>query len=177
MNADGEWGAAAIGAPSSGRLWPVLILMLIGMNASIVGATVYFALSDGSVATEPEYYAKALRFEETIRQRERSAELGWIARPTVRWLDNGRAARLVVTLSDREGRAINGARVTAVAFANVRSGERQPLNLGPTDLGAGEYEAPIRIDRPGLWHIRIGAEHEGSSFVRETDLLVPDPAR
>lgn len=162
--------------PSGGHLWPMLIVGLLCLNATIVGATVYFATSDESVATEPDYYAKALRYEDTIRQRGINEQLGWRISPTLRAAADGRSMELAAELIGRDGRPIADARIEAVAFASVRSRARQSLALKSLPTHAGEYAAPIRIDRSGQWCFRFTATRDGQTFTSETTLLVPELA-
>jgi nitrogen fixation protein FixH len=174
---NGTHKAAGTVRPRSGRWWPMLIVSLLGMNASIVGVTVYFAFSDKSAATEPDYYAKALDFDSTIRQREASARLGWTAAPMLRATKDGKSMELAITLVDREDRPVTGATVSAIAFASARSGQRQAISLVAVDSLSGVYAAPLGIDRSGRWNIRITATRGGDTFMRETDLLVPELSR
>ncbi len=165
-------------APSkrSGRIWPLLIVMLIGLNSSIVAITIYFASSDRTVAIEPEYYAKALKFDDTIRQREASNALGWTATSAIRAAEGSRGMALEIAIVDRDGRPVADAKVSAVAFASVRSGERQCIALCPSSSSTGMYTGRIRIARAGIWHLSITAKRLDDTFLQETDVLVQELA-
>jgi nitrogen fixation protein FixH len=163
-------------APTSGRLpkfWPGIIFGLIGLNMCIVAVTVFYATRDPSVATEPDYYAKALHYDQTIMQREANTKLGWSAMPTLEANADRSAMNLVVILADTKDQPVPGAHVTAVAFASARSGQRQALSLVPVEGQAGKYAAPVSIDRPGVWELRITALRGDDTFTRETNLMVP----
>lgn len=161
------------GAPvRRSKIWPGMIFALIGLNMTIVGFTIYFATADRSVATEPDYYAKALNYDAEIKLREASRALGWTASAGLRPAADQRGMDLTIALADREGKPIEGAQVSAVVFANVRSGNRQTLTLSQ-DSSASVYAAPVRIDRSGVWHVRVSAVRGDQTFARETDLLVP----
>ena len=162
-------------------LWPSFIFALLGMNAAIVAVTVFFAATDQSVATEPDYYAKAMNFEHTARVRESSRALGWTAVPEFRADRAAGTMRLVITLADREGRPVLDADVRAEVFPSARSSQRQQLALvgsassptGTVDPAGAEYAAAVRVNRPGLWRIRIDATRRGDEFATECDLLIP----
>jgi nitrogen fixation protein FixH len=162
----------AIG-PGAGRMWPAMIVGLISLNASIVAVTVFFAFSDKSVATEPDYYTKALNYNDTILQRATNQRLAWRLTPSLRPASDGRSIELAASLADRDGAPIAGARIETIAFASVRSGARQQLQLAAS-RAPGEYTAPIRIDRPGQWYLRFTVVSGADTFTRETTLLVPD---
>ncbi len=170
----------SVGAPArrgTGRIWPLLIVALIAMNASIVGITVYFATSDKSGSVEPDYYAQALKYGDTIRQRATSAALGWTAEPSLRAAAGGRTMDLVIALEDRSGHPIDGAIIHVMAFASARASDRQSLTLGPDGVNTGQYVSLIRIDRSGLWCLRITVQRGADTFSRQTDLLIPDQPR
>lgn len=152
-------------------LWPMIIVGLLLMNVTIVVVTVVLAAGDPSAAVEPDYYAKALAFEGTMKQREANSRLGWMAEPTLRTATDARTPELVVRLTDRDHKPLTGARVTITAFPSARSGERQSLTAAPTS--SGQYTTPIRIARGGIWIIRIVATLGDSTFTREADLIVP----
>lgn len=152
-----------------------MVVALIALNASIVAVTVYFARNDPSASIEPDYYAKALGFEETIRLREESARLGWTATPTISWSRAPGAGTIRVELTDRDGASVTGADVSVVAFASARAAARQSLDLLPAGPGANRYESALRLGRAGLWHLRITATRDGETFFSERDVLVPDP--
>jgi len=181
------------GAPRSvrtsrGHRWVAMIFGLIGLNMTIVGFTLYFALTDKSSAIEPDYYARALKYDEVIQQRAASAALGWKATASLRPSPSGTSVELVVNLVDREGHAVERADVTATAFASVRAGERQTLTLredreAPTiEVGAtpravaGTYAAPMRLSAPGVWRVDVTAKRGRDTFAQQTDLFVPGGA-
>lgn len=152
-------------------LWPMIIVGLLLMNVTIVIVTVILAAGDPSAAVEPDYYAKALAFDSTMKQREASAKLGWTAEPSLRTAADGRTPELVVRLNDRDHQALSGAAVTITAFPSVRSGERQSLSA--TAAQPGVYITPIRITRGGIWIIRIVARVGDDVLETQTDLIVP----
>lgn len=172
MNAPRGLSGAPHAPVRRSKIWPGMIFALIGLNMTIVGFTIYFATADRSVATEPDYYAKALNYDAEIKLREASRALGWTASAALRPAADQRGMDLTITLADHEGKPIDGAQVSAVVFANVRSGNRQKLKL-VQDSSASVYAAPVRIDRSGIWHVRVSAVRGDQAFARETDLLVP----
>lgn len=148
------------------RLFPGIVFALLGLNVSIVAATVYLAHSDRSFAVEPGYDEKAMRWDETVEARRRSDSLGWDA--TVHLGDGGGAPRLTVLLTARDGAPVEGASVVAVAFASVRASQRYRLELGAA--GPGRYEAVLPSPRAGLWQVQVRASREGEAFVRDCSM-------
>jgi nitrogen fixation protein FixH len=155
-------------------LWPLMIFALIGINVCIVGVTVYFAVSDKSAAIEPNYYAKALKYDETIQLRESSAALGWNAKVTLqpgRTTDDG---KITLHLTDRDGHPIQGASATATIFASARASERLQLILQPDASSPGDYASSAHINRTGSWHIRLMVERGADRFFHEFDEYITE---
>lgn len=168
---NGQLSAPPAAPMRSGWFWPVAVCGLIGINVVIVATTVYFAVSDQSVATEPDYYAKGLAWDETARLKAMSRELGWSTNITIAEDAKTAAPALRITFSDKASVPVENLSVTAVAFANVRSGERQQLHLEADPARPGSYTAPLIVNHPGLWHVRLEAKRDDKTFIHETDVL------
>ncbi|MFN7020151.1 MAG: FixH family protein [Phycisphaerales bacterium] len=153
-----------------GRLWLLLPAGLLALNVVIVGVTVTLAVGDKSVATEPDYYRKAVNFDDEARLREESRRLGWKAEVTLGV--EGGTQRLVVRLNDASGAPVEGAAVRVEAFAHVRSGDRQRLAMKGVEGEPGAYAGAVGVDRGGLWRVNVSAERGEERFVHRTELLV-----
>lgn len=145
------------------RIWPGMVFGLLGLNMCVVGATVYLAHSDASVAIEPDYYGKALRWEEHSRADAQSRALGWTmvmnTGPAV-----GPGTTLAIALNDAQGVPVANALVRIEVFHNLRSGERQQLVL--RDNGDGVYAGRMDAGRSGLWQFRVTAMRGSDTFTR-----------
>lgn len=158
---------------SRGALWP---LALVGLLVAGAGANIAFmviATGDPTFAVEPDYYKKAVNWDRTMAQQARNASLGWTVSARVERGD-GRVARLVTRVTDAAGVPISGAEVSADAFPSARAGHVVPLALAP--VGLGEYAAPLPIERPGLWEIRLRVVRAGDAFTRTIGVDVPGPS-
>ena len=111
-------------------LWPGIVCALIGLNMCIVAVTVVLAHSDRSLAVEPDYYQKALRWENTQRQREVNRSLGWEVR--IEHSGPGTTPSVSVIITDRDGRPVEGAGVGVTAFHNARPADRSERALSET---------------------------------------------
>lgn len=155
----------------AGWIWPMFIVGLLSINATVVGVTVYCAMGDKSAAVEPDYYAKAVNFNQTLAQRETNTRLGWTADASLAPAADGGPARLCINLADASGAGLHDAVIDAELFSNLRASQRQQLKLSPT--GEGRYAAPARIDRSGLWQVRVRVQRGDQTFTHDTQLLVP----
>jgi len=154
------------------RAFPGMIFGLLGLNASIVAVTVYLAHSDPSFAVVPDYYSKALAWDDTAAQLRHNAQLGWTAGLEVGGV--GVAGRTVsVRVSDRSLAPIAGATVDVVAFHNARAGTQYTATL--SQAAPGLYQASLPLDRPGQWEFRIRVRQGAETFTASTQTAVPSP--
>jgi len=137
---------------STGRFWPIAIVVLLG--GLVTGDIIMLikATSDPSFAVEDDYYQKAENWDEYAAQRDTNSRLGWRAVLTAAVVERG-AARVSVILVDREGTPIPGAAVSVVAFHNARASNRLEGTLTWNPDGSYETELPLR--RPGIWEFRL----------------------
>jgi nitrogen fixation protein FixH len=159
-----------------GWYWPFL---LVGLLAAGVGANLYFlarAVGDPSFAVEPDYYAKAIAWDAHQAQARDNAALGWSVALDVTPADlaTGRA-HLVAKLTDRDGRAVDGAAVALTAFHNARAAEVLTATLAET--AAHDYAADVPIVRPGLWEFRLAATRGAATFTAVVDQDAPGAIR
>jgi nitrogen fixation protein FixH len=142
---------------SSGSLWYLMPIVLLGGLLTLLGVLLAIATSDDGFAVEPDYYRKATRWDETMRERHASEVLGWQSRVTLtRELDG---TRIEVALSDAAGEPLFGAQVSLEAFANARASQVHRVALGETD--AGRYVGSVPSRRGGLWEVRVDARGPG----------------
>jgi len=156
--------------------WPILLGGLLTVG---VGGNVYFmcvAVSDPSFAVEPDYYAKAVSWDAHQAQAMENAELGWRLALTVAAADAGTGrARVVATLSDREGRPVQGLDVGLTAFHNARAAHVVTATLGET--AEHDYAADVAVVRPGLWEFRVVASRGAETFTAVVDQDAPGVLR
>lgn len=149
-----------------GWIWPVIIvgLLVAGVGGNI--ALMLVAHSNASFAVEPDYYQKALDWDQHRAQAATNRNLGWRIELSV---DRDGAAPghalLVAHLLDSEGTPLEGARIGVKTLHLARAADVQELAL--TEGPAGEYSAPMRLHRPGLWEFRLVVERGEQTF---TDL-------
>jgi nitrogen fixation protein FixH len=132
----------------------------------------FISTNDPSFSVEPNYYEKAVRWDQERTQARRGAALGYqitasVDDPT----PNPLGARLVVTVRAGEAALQPGAQVTATVFHNARAADRQQLTLGEAQPGV--YEAHFHVHKAGRWEARVSVLHGGNvlTTVHELELL------
>ncbi len=144
------------------NLWMFVPVGLLLLSATIGGITVYVALNDPGFGVEEDYYQKGLAHDAALEQAERNQRLGWTLSLQAAVVEGARVSPVTITLHDREGAAIEGARVSLEAFPVARSLERVEAELEPR--GDGRYGAELPVRRPGKWEFRFRVEAGGEVY-------------
>ena len=144
-----------------GLLWVWLPVALLSLSFLGAITTAAIAVSDPSFAVEPDYYQKALNWDEHQAALERSARLGWKA--TLRIGAGVVGSEVVVELRDRSGGPVDGASVRLEAFHNARRAHVVAARMQPA--GGGAYRAEMPLRRAGLWEFRLEARRSGDRFL------------
>ena len=137
---------------SRGWYWPVGLAALLVVSAGANIALLVITSRDASFAVEPDYYAKALAWDETMAQQTRNEALGWSLGLGVE--PTGERGRVTVAarLTDRAGVPLSGARVAIEGLHNARANRVLTAVLEQRGL---EYAAAMPLARPGLWEFRV----------------------
>lgn len=139
--------------------WALFPVGLLGILVTVQVVLFRLSSGDSSFAIEPEYYQKAVNWDERMRERQASERLGWHADATITRGDN---ASLRVTLRDASGKPVDNATLSVDAFPNARAGEVQHLALQHTT--AGVYESALRLIHAGEWEVRLVARTPSDTY-------------
>ena len=142
--------------------WPVGLVALLAASAGANIALVIITSRDTSFAVEPNYYAKALAWDQTMAQQVRNDALGWSLRLRIDPGDARGGKRVTVHLADRAGAPIEGAQVAVEAFHNARASRILSAALS---ADGPEYAAVMPLDRRGLWEFRLRVTRGREVFV------------
>jgi len=144
-----------------GVLWPAVIAGALTLH--VVGSLmmVYVATSNESFAVEPDYYRKALAWDDKRAQDHRNAEFGWQLNFTVEPAAPGHDPKIRVDLVDADGLPLNHAKVSLEAFANTQADKRFAVDLTAVD---DHYEINLPMRRDGLWEFRFEVTRGDDKF-------------
>lgn len=170
-----ERTARAAGTTSRGRVWPMIVVGLLVTQVGLCAVAVYLANADGSFAVEPDYYEKALRWNEVADQARANERLGWRTETAIVRAEPASEPELRVRLRNADDAALDGAAVEAEIFHHASSGTRFTLDLAPR--GDGLYAAPVPEPRHGLWEVRLTVKRGPERFTRtdEVELAAVTP--
>lgn len=159
-----------------GWYWPWLVtaalLFTVGVNV------VMFVAAGGDpngTVVEPDYYRKAVDWDHTMARRAASERLGWRSVATLTGAA-GDSATLRVTVEDRAGVPVVGARFTAELIHNLAAAH--PLRVTLAERAPGAYESRVPVAHAGVWEVRLEARRADDRFLATLHAeLRPEPAR
>ena len=142
--------------------WALFPIGLLGVLVSVQAILFSLSQNDPTFAVEPEYYQKAVNWNEHTAQRAVNQRLGWQASASV--VTEGETPTLRVALKDDQGLPVTSAALGITAFPNARAAEMQTLS--PRETQPGVYEAPVRLVLRGEWEIRLTARRGADTFTQ-----------
>lgn len=153
---------------SRGWYWPWIVVVLLLLAIGANGILLLKATTDPSFAVEPDYYRKALDWNQTQAQARLNSELGWTAEVAVEPVPSvpGRV-HVRTRVTDRNGLPLDGALITLEVFHNARSRDRIAASLTPQADGVYVAELPMRRD--GVWEFRLRAVRGKDVFTAVLD--------
>lgn len=155
--------------PSRGLAWPIGLAVILAISVGANMFVFHLASDDPSFAVEPDYYRKAVQWDDELAQRRRNAELGWRAAATLaaarEGAAGGDATELRVRLTDSAGAPLDGAAVSVEALAIDRASQVATFTLAAaSDPAGGVYSAMLPAARAGRWELRLVATRGGERF-------------
>ena len=152
--------------------WAFVPVALLLGSALGVGSMAIIAVRDPHFATEPDYYQKAILWDQSQAQAATNERLGYVPKvPLSLHFDEQGHATLELTLSDRQGRPVSGARLVGEGFANAYSGEL--VHMAFEEQSAGRYSARVTVHHAGQWVFKVRGNVQSEHFTADvrTDLL------
>ncbi|HYQ42371.1 MAG TPA: FixH family protein [Polyangiaceae bacterium] len=167
MNTDASLPKRRTGLP-----WALVPVALLLSSALGMGSMAIVAARDPHFATEPDYYQKAVRWDQIQTQAAANQRLGYVLElPAIVRFDARGQATIELSLRDRLGQPVTGAQLSANAFANAYSGKI--ARLGFEEQAPGRYRAELSVSHPGQWVFSIVGNSGGERFTVDlrADLL------
>jgi len=167
-----EATSGSLPRPAGGSRWALVPVFLLASSVLGVGSMAFVATHDPSFSTEPDYYQKAVHWDETQAQAAENQRLGYaLALPLSFTRNAAQQATIELVVRDRAGQLVSGAEVRAEAFSNLAASEVTALEF--SERSPGRYEATLRARHLGVWNFRVSARHNGDHVTAElrSDLL------
>jgi nitrogen fixation protein FixH len=164
--------------PPRAWIWPLIVVALLVGQVVLLVVTALLATRDPTFAVEPNYYQQGLHWNDAAAQRRENAELGWTATLALGDRLGTLGERDVsLTLVNRDGTPLDGAKVEIVAFSHAQASARATVTLAPR--GGGKYESPLRFRHKGVWEFRVTVTRGPEIFTyrEERDVYPPGESR
>ena len=143
---------------------PAVVLGLLGSHVLFIIIAITLATGDRSFAVVPDYYQKAVAFDDRKAQLAQSAALGWqVELEPAETIDSHGRRGVVVRLRDRDGTQISGAELRVSCYHLSRAGE--PVNMELVEALPGQYVGKGRLGREGFWSFDLVAKVQKTRFV------------
>jgi nitrogen fixation protein FixH len=140
----------------AGAWWPLGLIGVLGVTIAANVWMLFVASAQDAAVVEPDYYRKAVHWDDEVAQQRHNAELGWSLAVQLGPMDTDGTATIEAILRDRDGNPVTGATIQVIAIHN-RAGRTRPT-AKLHDSGAGIYRATLALGHRGLWELRFDVE-------------------
>ncbi|MEK6702655.1 MAG: FixH family protein, partial [Planctomycetota bacterium] len=149
---------------------PRLVIGLLTVHSAGMITAVVIDARSGPPEVEPRFYERALAWDATSAQRDKSRALGW----HVAWDGTtGAPGQVGVRLTDAAGKPIDGATCEVEFFHRAHSRERISTVLTPAP--GARYLIPVSLKRSGEHEFRL-VVRRGTDVFTSIDLAWIRPA-
>ncbi|QDT62996.1 FixH family protein [Calycomorphotria hydatis] len=155
-------------------IWGGVIFGLLGLQAFMLFVATFLAISGNRDAVIPDYYDRAMHWDESKAALQASEQLGWsveLVVPDTADLFGNRV--LTASLTDAAGNQVTAACGTLMAFPHSNAAETQQLDWREAGEATGIYHATVRMQRPGLWEVRMKFTKGEDTFLSTEQLNIP----
>lgn len=153
---------------------PAVVLGLLGGHMVFIMVAITLATGDRSFAVVPDYYNKAVDYDQRKAELIASEQLGWqVELQPGAAVDAKGERELVVVLRDRDGDPVTHAEVRVSCYHFARA--REPVSLELNEWLPGQYVGTSKLSREGFWQFEISAKRGDERFVSETKQFVRKP--
>ena len=158
---------------SARRPWLKIIIGLLVGHTALMMAFVVIATRDASFSVNPDYYGKAVRWDQDQARRRASDQLGWTAALEVGGPVGSEGRRAVaLNLADATGRPIPVGVADVVYFHHARGREKRTAMLAASN-DPMKYEANLLLPQAGEWEFQINVRSGSHEFLKTMTIDVP----
>ena len=145
---------------------PAVVLGLLGGHMIFIFTAIALGTGDPSFAVVPDYYQKAVDYDEQKALLAQSAALGWSAQVMPgNEVDAIGQRELILQLRDASGQPVRDALVRIEGFHQARAS--QPIEMTCVEVLPGQYVGKAPLAREGFWQFTVDAAVDDDCFVAE----------
>jgi nitrogen fixation protein FixH len=139
--------ASAPSQRSAWRFYPWAVVGAFVIIIAVNGVMVWSAMATFPGVATTDVFDHSNRYDDVLALAAREAALGWRIEAT------SEGARATLTLTDRIGRPLAGAHITATAYRPLGPDQATPLRFH--ELTPGRYRADPPLPAAGQWALRL----------------------
>ncbi len=145
--------------PTRDWFWPAAVIGLILFGMTMTFGLLFASRVDGGPEVIPDYYDKAVAWDEAAAARAASDSLGWTAR-----VERTAEGTLRLVLLNQDGEPVTGARgtLTLTRPHQANFSEVVPFRVDASGIAS---DLPVTARGSGLWDVRIEARRGDDRFV------------
>lgn len=164
-----EQPAATHAEPARTRarfVMPAVVLGFLGTHMLFIFTAITLAVGDPSFAVVPDYYQKAVDWDEHKAERAASEALDWTVEITPSRTVSIRGERAIeVAVHDARGNPVNGADVSVSVYHHARASKVIESELATTG-DPGHYAATLDMRNEGVWNITLRITRDSDSYIQ-----------
>ena len=149
-------------ASKAGSVWAWVPALLLGCMFLGLGTLAYVAIDDPNFALEPNYYDKAIHWDQSQADARASRALGLQLTLAPLVVARDGQVPLSLAIADRANLPLLDATVTVEAFPNAFASRVETLTLRET--APGVYTGQLAHGLSGLWELRVALRHGATTF-------------
>ena len=169
------------GKPSrkSSWRWPLILIGLLTGHATIMMVCVAIATNDKTFAVPPDYYGRAIHWDERQAALRASEQLGWKASVEAANEVDPLGRRIAAfRLVDASGNAIPGATMEVSYYHHAHGRDVQRLELKVADAAdPRQFSGLFPMRYSGFWEFEFTAKAHGKTFVATTTQWIGSQAK
>ncbi len=155
-----------------GNRWPWIIVGMLVFHASIILGTIAVVSARHDLYVEPDYYAKAIDWDNQRAMREMAETMGWTIGLKVQEVPSDSTARqtIQVSIHDRDGQPIDGALIEAEVVHPAHANDR--IHLVLLGVSDGQYQRGVKMNIPGFWQVNLAIRYQGVQAMIQREIEI-----
>lgn len=153
------------------RSWfPWLVVGLLCAHVAGMVVAVFVAMGDRTFVPLPDYYGRAIRWDQSQDAARQSDALGWSRKFSISPPDSTGKRTITVDVTDAARKAVSGLKAAATIYPELAQNHAEKVNF--TDNGDGTYSAAYRPVSRGPIIVELEASRNLDRYVTRAQLFV-----
>jgi len=154
-----------------GWWYPYIFLALLGIVIVVNGTMAYLATTTFNGVITEGAYEKGNDYNRVLAAAKEQAQMGWAVKTEVIPGSVGHAAEITVSFKNKDGKAIDGLDVQALADRPNVNGAEHRFVFAPK--GNGVYSVQIDFPESGQWDFDFLASGDGNTYQMLRRFIIP----